>query len=69
MPGMTCWEHMNCKKESQCPAHPIRGFECWNVQGTLCRDQLQGSYHDKIEECRTKCDYYIGVMSGTIRVT
>ncbi|MEW6348625.1 MAG: two-CW domain-containing protein [Thermodesulfobacteriota bacterium] len=68
MAATMCWDQMKCGKEKACPAYPNRGFECWNVPGTLCRGEIQGSYGEKIELCRTKCEYYTGVISGTIRV-
>lgn len=64
----TCWSFMKCGKETDCPAHPNSGSACWNVEGTLCRGQKQGTYAEKVSECRTKCEFYSGVMSGTIRV-
>jgi len=51
-----CWEVKNCSKKD-CPAYKSRNLRCWLVSGTFCRDEIQGSYHEKIEECR-KCDVY-----------
>ncbi len=67
MAGQTCWEFMKCGKERECPAYPDKGFTCWNVPGTVCRGEIQGGYSDKIGECRTRCDYYNGVMMGSIK--
>jgi len=33
------------------------GRACWVVTGTLCDGQTQGSYEEKIHECR-KCAFY-----------
>ena len=68
MAGKNCWEVMKCGAEANCPAYPTRGTICWTVEGTLCRGQKQGSYQEKVGECRTKCEYYNGVMTGSIRV-
>lgn len=68
MATQTCWTVMRCGKEDSCPAFPGKGFACWNVEGTLCRGQRQGGYLDKIGDCRTKCEFYQGVMVGSIRV-
>jgi methyl-accepting chemotaxis protein len=69
MPGMQCWKVMKCSQEGECPAYPERGFECWNVEGTLCRGERQQGYSQKIGDCRTKCEYYNKVMNGTVSVT
>ena len=51
-----CWIVKNCNK-SQCPAYENRDLRCWMHSGTFCRDEIQGSFHEKIEACR-KCDFY-----------
>ncbi len=63
-----CWEYMKCGKEEECPAYPDHGFECWTVEGTVCRGRRQGDYDTKIGSCRIACRYYEGVMNGTIRI-
>jgi len=54
-----CWEMKNCPPERRdnCPAYPDQGNACWTVTGTMCGGKEQGSYHEKIENCR-KCDVY-----------
>jgi hypothetical protein len=69
MAGTPCWKHRKCGKEKDCPAYPNHGFDCWNVAGTLCRNEVQGVYDQKIGSCRTQCPYYEGVISGSIKVT
>ncbi len=69
MAGTPCWEYMKCGREAQCPAHPDHGFECWNVESTVCRGERQGNYDAKIGNCRKSCPYYGGVMDGKIKVT
>jgi len=51
-----CWEIKNCGK-IECPAYKNRELRCWIISGTFCRDEIQGSYHEKIEACR-KCDFF-----------
>lgn len=51
-----CWEIKNCGKK-ECPAYKSRELRCWIISGTFCRDEIQGSYHEKIEACR-RCDFY-----------
>jgi len=69
MAGTTCWQYRKCGKEHQCPAYPERGFTCWTVEGTLCRGERQGNYDQKIGSCRTQCEFYQGVMAGSIKIT
>ena len=65
-PIVNCWDHTHCTDAEKCPAYPGRGWECWNVEGTLCRGEKQGGYHFKIEECRRNCPYYDAMMHGRI---
>ncbi|MDY6952300.1 MAG: chemotaxis protein CheW [Thermodesulfobacteriota bacterium] len=51
-----CWEVKNCGKQD-CPAYGNRDLRCWMISGTFCRDEIQGSFHEKIDACR-KCDFY-----------
>jgi hypothetical protein len=60
---------MKCGRETDCPAYPDRGFDCWNLEATMCRGERQGAYDEKIGYCRQLCDYYKGVMRGSIRIT
>ncbi len=69
MTGTPCWDHMKCGKQAACPAYPNRGFDCWNVEATLCRGERQGNYDAKIGNCRNSCSFYAGVMDGKIKVT
>ncbi len=52
----TCWVAKGCDKEN-CPAHQSADHRCWMISGTFCRNEIQGSYHEKINACR-KCDFY-----------
>ena len=53
-----CFHHLNCTTDA-CPAYgEDRDPRCWLVSGTHCRRQIQGSYREKIDACRT-CPYYI----------
>ena len=64
MQKQNCWESLNCGKQSECPAYPDHGRECFAVANTLCRGEEQGSYMDKIRDCRSECGYYKLVMAG-----
>jgi len=56
---VTCWEMKNCPSERRdiCPAYPNQGSTCWTVTGTQCGGKEQGSYHEKIANCR-KCNVF-----------
>jgi hypothetical protein len=36
------------------------GRRCWHVVGTLCRGEVQGTFAQKINTCRS-CDFYLKV--------
>ena len=57
--GSICWEEKNCPPERRdsCPAYPDAGHECWMVTGTLCGGQEQGSFHEKLANCK-QCVVY-----------
>jgi PAS domain S-box-containing protein len=45
-----CWEFFKCK-ETECPVHKSKEFRCWLVSGTHCRDEIQGTFLEKVEIC------------------
>ncbi len=53
---LTCWSEKECTK-SDCPAYSSHDRQCWQIEGTLCRDEVQGSYYKKIEDCK-ECLFY-----------
>ena len=57
--NVTCWEMKNCPDErrNNCPAYPDDGGKCWTVTATLCGGKEQGTYHEKMANCR-KCNVY-----------
>lgn len=54
-----CWEVMNCPAERRksCPAYPGHGGDCWMVTGTQCGGAEQGTYREKMANCR-QCETY-----------
>lgn len=63
---MKCWEYKGCGREEGgvkavelgvCPAYPNGGDNCWMVAGTLCGGQVQGTFAEKMGNCR-KCEFY-----------
>ncbi len=69
MAAISCWEHLKCGREKECPAYPRQGTVCWTLEATMCRGEQQGGYEQKIKSCRQKCEYYNGVMDGSIKIT
>ena len=43
--------------EMKCPAYPHFGQVCWAVAGTLCAGKIQGTFAQKINDCRN-CIFY-----------
>jgi diguanylate cyclase (GGDEF)-like protein len=75
MPLKNCWEVKNCGREQGgarvdelgiCPAYPDRGHSCWLVTGTLCGDEVQGTFAQKEMNC-LQCKTYklYNIWSGT----
>jgi len=56
-----CWEFMQCgrdvNEEIKCPSYPNFGRVCWAVAGTLCAGKIQGTFAQKINDCRN-CRFY-----------
>ncbi|MBI4962266.1 MAG: hypothetical protein HY913_03235 [Desulfomonile tiedjei] len=66
MQAQNCWDLLKCGKQVGCPAHPNHGRDCFAVTATMCRGELQGSYDEKIEKCRSLCGFYKGMMDGNL---
>ncbi len=45
-----CWEFFKCK-ETECPVYKSKEPRCWLVSGTHCRDEIQGTFLEKVEIC------------------
>ncbi len=65
--GTNCWEYLQCPDKDKCPAFPKDGLGCWEVPGTLCRGQKQGTKEEKIGACRTICRFHGDLMRGRIQ--
>lgn len=69
---LMCWEVKKCGREVEgsmaerhgvCPAaSPLEGRACWVVAGTFCGGKAQGTFAQKIEDCRM-CDFFIMVKN------
>jgi len=59
--NVPCWKYMQCGRdvnnEVKCPAYPHFGQVCWAVAGTLCAGKVQGTFAQKIDDCRN-CRFY-----------
>lgn len=59
--GVPCWQYMKCGRESDhsvtCPAYPYFGRCCWAVAGTLCAGRVQGTFAQKIADCK-QCSFF-----------
>ncbi len=54
-PGLIkCWERLGCTKDD-CPSYGRS--RCWAVAGTFCHGEVQGTFAQKIGDCR-KCAVY-----------
>jgi PAS domain S-box-containing protein len=49
-PKVKCWEFFKCK-ETECPVYESKELRCWLVSGTHCRDEIQGTFLEKVEIC------------------
>ena len=69
MAKTNCWDILQCGRSHDCPAAKTgegygmnngtnRGRFCWAVAGTLCHNEVQGVYKDKIKRCVTTCEVY-----------
>ncbi len=63
---VSCWEVKNCPdgRRKKCPAYPDHGSSCWMVTATLCGGEEQGSFREKMANCR-KCDLYLLANAST----
>ena len=50
MKKVKCWKMFQCKKK-ECPAYQSQNLNCWLFSGTHCRDEIQGTFIDKMEMC------------------
>ncbi len=72
---MSCWDYMKCGREKggdkegeygTCPAYPDQGDDCWEVVGTFCKGEIQGSIAQKIDSC-SKCQWYKRITDDMLK--
>jgi len=60
MSMLQCWEFKKCGREASadCPAVERKmGHLCWMVAGTMCGGKPQGTFVEKVGNCK-HCDFY-----------
>ncbi len=66
-----CWDILKCGEE-KCPAFKAKELKCWLVPGTLCRNEIQGKFLEKIEMCFNcmpfKANIDLDSMGETLKV-
>lgn len=58
--ALNCWEFKRCGRDKtrDCPAVTGNmGKKCWRVAGTMCGGSAQGTFAEKLGNCKI-CDYY-----------
>lgn len=58
-----CWEFMKCGIEKECPAYPEYGTSCYRITATLRRRTTQGTYDEKLDDCKKSCKFYKKMFS------
>ncbi|MFH1563384.1 MAG: Cache 3/Cache 2 fusion domain-containing protein [Nitrospirota bacterium] len=56
VPLVPCWKMKKCEKK-ECLVYGKGDYSCWYVAGTMCEGVVQGTYAEKIKDCR-KCEVY-----------
>jgi|GEM_PF-654724 len=51
-----CWDFFECN-EKECPVYKLKEHRCWLVQGTLCRNEIQGKFLEKMVMC-LECEIF-----------
>ena len=60
----TCYELKNCEKK-ECQCYGKEPMRCWQVAGTYCGGEVQGSFALKYDNC-LKCEVYLHATSDPI---
>ena len=64
IPHIPCWKIKKCNKKD-CISYESKDIPCWYVTGTMCKGGIQGTYAQKIEECK-KCKVYNSYVGDEI---
>jgi PAS domain S-box-containing protein len=66
--ALRCWEVFQCDKK-KCPAYKSKDLRCWLFSGTLCRDNMQGKFIDKIEICPSCSVFKANIDDASMKAT
>ena len=66
--GIKCWDLFKCN-EKECPVYISKESMCWLVEGTHCRDEIQGQFLEKIEMCLDCEAFTANVDADSIKET
>jgi hypothetical protein len=59
-----CWEILKWRRESDSPAFPDHRSDCFAVTATWSSGGKQGSFTEKMVECRKVREFYQDMMIG-----
>ena len=65
---LKCWEVFKCDKKG-CPAYKSSNLMCWLLSGTQCRDEMKGTFLEKIEICFDCEVFKVNMDANAIRET
>ena len=70
MDKVNCWDFLECGRETEgsCPVlveskldgvngGKSAGRVCWIIDGTFCRNEIQGTFMQKYRTCK-ECDFF-----------
>ncbi len=52
-----CWDIKGCNFE-RCPSYGVKNHRCWQIAGTYCGGMVQGTFAQKIDDCK-ECSVYM----------
>lgn len=67
MANFDCWVFKDCgrDKTNDCPAFVNNmGQACWRVAGTMCDGKVQGTFAQKLGNCK-ECNFYRYTKTNT----
>ena len=61
-----CWEIKSCRNDT-CPAYNNKDCRCWLMVGTLCGEQVHGTFAKKYETC-FECEVFKTISEEPVRL-
>ena len=65
---IACWEHFQCTTTA-CPAFKAEERRCWLIPNTLCRDETQGQFIEKLELCLDCTPFALNISPDSLPET